>query len=42
MLTFTHGDGIPLPLKPGNSWIQLVPIDTASESTGDQALRFNP
>ena len=42
MLTFTHGDGIPLPLKPGNSWIQLVPIDTASESPGDESLRFNP
>jgi hypothetical protein len=42
MLTFTHGDGIPLPLKPGNSWIQLVPIDTPSESAGDEAIVFNP
>ncbi|RMF28798.1 MAG: DUF3048 domain-containing protein, partial [Chloroflexi bacterium] len=27
MLTFWDAEGNPIPLKPGNSWFQLVPLD---------------
>ncbi len=27
MLAFFHQNGGPLPLKPGNSWFQIVPLD---------------
>lgn len=42
MMTFTYGDQVPLPLKPGNHWVQLVPLDTTSSSLGDKQLRLNP
>ncbi|MCU0520164.1 MAG: DUF3048 domain-containing protein [Anaerolineae bacterium] len=42
MLTFYDGNGAPLPLKPGNSWIQVVPIDTESNEVGEGQLELNP
>jgi len=42
MLTFYHGDGAPLPLKPGNSWIQLVPLDTQSSRPAEGQVVFTP
>lgn len=42
MLTFTYGDGTPLPLKPGNSWIQVVPLDNPSEEVEDGVFVFSP
>jgi len=42
MLTFTDGEGEPLPLKPGNTWFQLVPLDTPSEEYEEGKLRFTP
>lgn len=42
MLTFYHGDGNPLPLKPGNSWIQLVPLDTESSEPSEGQVVFAP
>jgi hypothetical protein len=42
MLTFYYGDETPLPLKPGNSWLQLVPLDTASSEIGEGQLKFTP
>jgi hypothetical protein len=31
MLTFWDANDNPIPLKPGNSWFQMVPLDTPSE-----------
>ncbi len=42
MLTFYYGDGTPLPLKPGNSWIQLLPLDTESSGVEDGQIVFTP
>jgi hypothetical protein len=42
MLTFYHGDGTPLPLKPGNSWMQVVPLDNPVEEVGDGVFVFTP
>ncbi len=42
MLTFWDGEGNPLPLKPGNSWYQLVPLDTPSEEYEPGKFRFTP
>ena len=42
MLTFYYGDETPLPLKPGNSWLQMVPLDTESTEVGEGQLEFNP
>ncbi len=42
MLTFYYGDGSPLPLKPGNSWIQLVPRDTQSSRPAEGQVIFTP
>ncbi len=42
MLTFYYGDGTPLPLKPGNSWLQIVPLDTVSKEVGEGQLELNP
>jgi len=42
MLTFYYGDGSPLPLKPGNSWIQLVPLDTESSRPIEGQVIFTP
>ncbi len=42
MLTFYDGTGKPLPLKPGNSWIQLVPLETEATKTGDGSYLFQP
>lgn len=42
MLTFYYGDGTPLPLKPGNSWVQLVPLATESEEIEEGQLEFAP
>ncbi|MBN1487749.1 MAG: DUF3048 domain-containing protein [Anaerolineae bacterium] len=42
MLTFTDGKGEVLPLKPGNTWFQVVPLDTTSEEIEAGQLRFTP
>ncbi len=42
MLTFWDGEGNPLPLKPGNSWFQLVPLATPSEEYEPGKFRFTP
>ncbi len=42
MLTFYHGDETPLALKPGNSWIQLVPLDTESSRPNEGQIVFAP
>lgn len=42
MLTFTNGEGKPLPLKPGNTWFQLVPLDTAVSEVQTGQLTFTP
>lgn len=42
MLTFYYGDGVPLPLKPGNSWLQMVPLDTVSNEIGEGQVELNP
>jgi len=42
MLTFYYGDGSPLPLKPGNSWIQVVPLDTESSRPEEGQVIFTP
>ncbi len=42
MLTFTDGGGNPLPLKPGQSWFQMVPLETQAEEMGEGKLRFMP
>ncbi len=42
MLTFWDQWGNPIPLKPGNSWIQLVPLDTESEEIETGHLVFTP
>lgn len=42
MLTFNDGDQGPIPLKPGNHWVQLVPLDTVSSDIGENRLRFDP
>lgn len=42
MLTFYHGDGTPLPLKPGNSWMQVVTLDTLTEEVEDGVFVFTP
>lgn len=42
MLTFHYGDGRPIPLKPGNTWVQVVPLDTEAEEIGEGRWRFTP
>lgn len=42
MLTFWVAAGEPLPLKPGNTWFQMVPLDTTSEEIEEGQLRFTP
>ncbi len=42
MLTFTYGDGVPLPLKPGNTWFQVVPLGTESTEIGEGEFAFKP
>lgn len=42
MLTFWDGGGHPLPLKPGNSWFQLVPLDVPAEEFEEGMYRFTP
>ncbi|MGC9521789.1 MAG: DUF3048 domain-containing protein [Anaerolineae bacterium] len=42
MLTYYYGDETPLPLKPGNSWVQLVPLDTDSTEIGEGEYEFKP
>ncbi|MCJ7548709.1 MAG: DUF3048 C-terminal domain-containing protein, partial [Anaerolineae bacterium] len=42
MLTFYYGDGSPLPLKPGNSWIQIAPLDTESSRPAEGQVIFTP
>jgi hypothetical protein len=42
MLTFTYGDNVPLPLKPGNTWFQLVPLGTESSELGEGEFAFKP
>ena len=42
MLTFTYGDGAPLPLKPGNTWFQVVPLGTESTEIGEGEFAFKP
>jgi len=47
MLTFWVSEGHPIPLKPGNTWFQMVPLDTTSEEIQEEqaeikALRFTP
>ncbi len=40
MLTFYYGDETPLPLKPGNTWFQVVPLGTESSQIGEGKLSF--
>lgn len=42
MLTFQDGAGHPLPLKPGNSWFQMIPLDVPAEEFEDGMYRFTP
>ncbi|HOT92694.1 MAG TPA: DUF3048 domain-containing protein [Anaerolineae bacterium] len=42
MLTFWVSEGHPIPLKPGNTWFQLVPLGTTSEEIKAGQLRFTP
>ena len=35
MLTFYYADETPLPLKPGNTWFQVVPLGTESSQIGE-------
>ncbi len=42
MLTFQDTSGNPLPLKPGNSWFQLVPANTTAEEFETGRYRFTP
>ena len=42
MLTFWVAADEPLPLKPGNTWLQMVPLDTTSEEIEEGQLRFTP
>ncbi len=42
MMTFTDDAGNPAPLKPGNTWFQMVPLDTTSEEFDEAQLRFTP
>jgi hypothetical protein len=42
MLTFYHGEDYRLPLKPGNSWLQMVPLDTESSEADEGELVFTP
>jgi hypothetical protein len=42
MLTFWDGNGHPLPLKPGNSWFQMIPLDVPAEEYEEGMYRFNP
>lgn len=42
MLTFWVSEGHPIPLKPGNTWFQMVPLDTTAEEIKAGQLRFTP
>ncbi len=42
MLTFFDGEGQPLPLKPGNTWFQVVPLGTASAEPEPGVFRLSP
>ncbi|HQE92636.1 MAG TPA: DUF3048 domain-containing protein [Anaerolineae bacterium] len=42
MLTFWIAEGNPLPLKPGNTWFQMVPLGTTSEEIQEGQWRFTP
>jgi len=42
MLTFWVSEGHPIPLKPGNTWFQMVPLDTTSEEIEEGQFRFTP
>ena len=42
MLTFWVSEGHPIPLKSGNTWFQMVPLDTTSEEIQEGQLRFTP
>ncbi len=42
MLTFWVAEGHPIPLKPGNTWFQMVPLGTTSEEIKAGQLRFMP
>lgn len=42
MLTFWFNEGEPMPLKPGNSWFQTVPLDTESSEISANQYRFTP
>lgn len=42
MLTFIDGLGNPLPLKPGNTWFQMVPLQTQGAEAAPGQYRFTP
>lgn len=42
MLTFNDGQGHALPLKPGNTWFQMVPLGTQQAEIAEGQLRFTP
>ncbi len=42
MLTFWVAEGHPIPLKVGNTWLQMVPLDTTSEEIKEGQLHFTP
>lgn len=42
ILTFWYSEGEPIPLKPGNTWFQMVPLDTTTDEIQEGQLRFTP
>lgn len=42
MLTFWVSEGHPIPLKPGNTWLQMVPLGTTVEEIKEGQLHFTP
>lgn len=42
MLTFIDGEGKALPLKPGNTWFEAVPLETQSSEIAPGQYRFLP
>jgi len=42
MLTFWVSEGHPIPLKSGNTWLQMVPLGTTSEEIKEGQLHFTP
>ncbi len=41
VLSLTNADGSPFPYKPGQTWFQVVGVDTRAQDEGKGAWRFN-